>query len=136
MLSRRVRSQKGAALSGVQYEGNLFGPQSKWSSLLRRREHLQNEIARGRRHLEHLRKELAECDALVRAWPPALNGSPGKRQASVAVDSMEEYLSGWLVHLEEQLDAVVSEIEAVAQENAVEPIAPEGSMCELLRTAR
>jgi len=50
MVPQRAHSHKGAALTVSIFEANLFSPQSRWSSLLGRREHLQNEIARGRRH--------------------------------------------------------------------------------------
>jgi hypothetical protein len=140
MLSKRTRNHQGAALTVGIFEANLFGPQSKWSSLLGQREHLQNEIARGKRHLEQLRKELAECDALMQTWPstdkPAgRNSGLERRQTSLVNDSIEQFLSGWLVHLEQQLAAVVAEIQAVEQQNAAEPIFPEESMFELLRAA-
>jgi hypothetical protein len=140
MSSRRAHNHKGAALTVGSFEANLFGPQSRWSSLLRQREHLQNEIARGKRHLDQLRKDLSECDALVQAWPSTekasgRNGPLERRQPTAASESIEQFLSGWLIHLDEQLDAVVAEIQAVEQETAVEPIFPEESMFALLRAA-
>ena len=140
MLPKRARNHQGAAFTVRIFESNLFGPQSKWSSLLGQREHLQNEIARSKRHLEQLRKELAECDALVQTWPCTVqasgrNGRPEHRQASAVNESIEQFLTGWLTHLEEQLTAVVAEIQAVEQQNAAEPFYPEESMYELLRAA-
>jgi hypothetical protein len=140
MPASRVRNHKETVLTVSIFEASPFGPQTRWSSLLGQREHLQNEIARGRRHLEQLRKDLAECDALVRTWPTAdkaasRNGRNEHRRQSAINDSIEQFLSGWLVHLEEQLAAVVAEIQAVEQQNAAEPIFPEESMFELLRAA-
>jgi hypothetical protein len=137
MLSKRARNHNGAASAVSIFEANLFGPQSKWSSLLGQREHLQNEIARGKRHLEHLRKELAECDALVQTWPSKQRAAArnGRSYCSGVNESIVDFLSGWLVHLEEQLAAVVAEIQAIEQQNAAEPLCPEESMYELLRAA-
>jgi hypothetical protein len=122
------------------FEANLFGPQSKWSSLLGQREHLQNEIGRGKRHLEQLRKELVECDGLVQTWPSAekkhgRNGRTDHRYRSPVDDSIEQFLSGWLIQLEEQLAAVVGEIQALERQHAAQPVCPDESMYELLRAA-
>jgi hypothetical protein len=140
MLSKQTSNHKGAAAAVSIFEANLFGPQTKWSSLIGRREHLQKEITRGKRHLEHLRKELSECGALVQTWPPpekafGRNGRLERRRGASVNQSIEEYLSGWLIHLEEQLTAIVGEIQLIEQQNATEPICPEESMYELLRAA-
>jgi hypothetical protein len=140
MSPRRARNPKETALTVGVFEASLFGPQTRWSSLLGQREHLQNEIARGRRHLDQLRKDLAECDVLERAFPTkdkasGRNGQAERRRQLATNDSIEQFLSGWLEHLEEQLAAVVAEIQALEPHNAAEPIFPEESMYELLRAA-
>ncbi len=140
MLPQHTRNHKRAAVAVNIFEANLFGPQSRWSSLLGQRERLQIEIKRGRRHLEQLRKDLAECGALVQAWPTSGksfggNGTPNRRRAIVVNESMEEFLSGWLTQLEARLSAVTIEIEAIERDNAVEPAFPEESMFALLRAA-
>jgi hypothetical protein len=140
MSPRHAHNHKGTALAVSIFEANLFGPQSKWSSLLGQREHLQNEIARSKRHLEQLRKESLECETVVQIWPgtdkaPGRNDRLERRNRTAANESIEEFLSGWLIHLEEQLAAVVGEIQVGEQQSAVEPICPEESMYELLRAA-
>ena len=139
-MAAHTRKDKGAVLAVSMFDGSLFGPQSRWSSLLGQREHLQNEITRGRRHLAQLRKDLAECDVLLRTWPftgksPGRNGHADHGRQLAAGASIEQFLSGWLVHLEEQLAAVVAELQAVEQQSPATPIFPEESMYELLRAA-
>ena len=139
-MPARARKEKGAVLAVSMFDGSLFGPQSRWSSLLGQREHLQNEITRGRRHLEQLRKDLADCDASLRSGPPlgkppSRNGRLENPRQFATCASIEQFLSGWLLHLEDQLAAVVAEIQAVEQQSETKPIFPEESMYELLRAA-
>ena len=119
---------------------NLFGPQSKWSSLLGRREHLQHEIKRGKKYLEQHRKDLAECRAFLQAWRAdeeegANRWVPNLAQQASASDAMEQIILNWLGQLEENLGAVTKEIESFEAEGGVEPFDPEESMFELLRAA-
>jgi hypothetical protein len=121
-------------------QGNLFGPQSQWSSLLNQREHLQIEITRGRKHLERLRKDLAECGALVHSLPareeiPQRHSQVARARSLTGMDSMEDMLSAWLHQLEQMLEAVNRDIEGFEMKNRTEPLDPEGSLFALLRAA-
>ncbi len=140
MLQRRTRNQNEVALAANIFEANLFGPQSRWSSLLGQREHLENEIYRGRKYLSRLEKDLADCDALVQAWPArrprtARNGRGSRASHSMATSSMVQFLEGWLDHLQQRLTAVNREIQAMEVQNEAETILPEESMFALLRAA-
>ncbi len=140
MLPKRVRNNGGATLGFETLETSLFGPQSQWSSLLGQRELLQTEITRGKRYLDQLRKDLAACGALVQTWPcptgtARRNGRLVRRRRAAVNDSMEQFLSGWLVQLQERLLTVTQEIEALERNNVVEPFFPEESMYALLRAA-
>jgi hypothetical protein len=122
------------------FEGNPFGPQSHWSSLLGQREYLQRELARGRRSLEQLRKDLAECGAIVEAWPTAAPARGrttqwNRARSVVANDGMEHFLASWLEQLEKRLGAVTRDLEAFQTEQGTSPLVPEESMFELLRAA-
>jgi hypothetical protein len=136
MLQRRAQTYRGTALSVSTFEANLFGPQTRWSSLLGQREHLENEIHRGQKYLARLQKDLADCDALVQAWPaPARSSARNGRGAMAAKNGMVRSLLTWLNHLQERLGAVNREIEAQERENGAEACLPEESMFALLRAA-
>jgi hypothetical protein len=140
-MPRKSASNDGTAALTVGLLGaNLFGPQSPWSSLLGQREHLHHEIKRGRKYLEQLRKDLAECGALLQAWPDCDNDfengwMPSPIQQAAANDATERFLLDWLARLEERLVAVTKEIEDFESHGGLEPIKPEESMFELLRAA-
>ncbi len=140
MLQRRARNHKEAASAVSMFEANLFGPQSRWSSLLGQREHLQKEIHRGKKYLAQLQKDLADCDALVQAWPapartPVGNGRAGRARSLGATNSMVRFVSSWLDHLQERLSAVTHEIQNLERENGPDAFFPEESMFALLRAA-
>jgi hypothetical protein len=129
-----------AALTAGLFGANLFGPQSPWSSLLGQRERLQHEIKRGRKYLEQLRKDLAECGALLQAWPAVEqelgNGwMPSPAQQASVNDATEQFLLNWLERLEERLREGTREIEDFEAHRGAEPLNPEESMFELLRAA-
>ena len=129
-----------AALAVELLGANLFGPQSQWSSLLGQRERLLHELKRGRRYLEHLRKDLAECSALFQSGAAEGEGIGSRWVLSVAQqvsgnDAMEQFLLQWLERVEERLGDVNERIEAVETPDGEEPLDPEESMFDLLRAA-
>jgi hypothetical protein len=137
MLSRRTQNYRGTAFAVSTFEANLFGPQTRWSSLLGQREHLQNEIHRGAIYLARLQKDVADCTALVETWTvPRKNSSRnGHTPVLTLKNSMVRSLSLWLDHLQEQLDAVTRELQAMEKSNGADLCPPEESMFALLRAA-
>ena len=140
MPPQLARNEGTAALAVGLLGANLFGPQSPWSSLLGQREHLQHEIKRGRKYLEQLRKDLAECGALLQTWPAdeqecGFGWMPSPAQQASANDATEQFLLTWLERLEERLGAVIKEIEELETHCGLEPLDSEESLFELLRAA-
>jgi hypothetical protein len=118
----------------------LFGPQSKWSALLRQREHLQIEIQNGRRYLEQFRKDLAECAAPLMTlaqeqWQASASWTPMLVRQAASEDIIEQTLLSFLERLEERLQAVHKEIEQIQGDGHPEPLDPEEDMFALLRAA-
>ncbi len=140
MSRRHAEKQNGAAGAANKISPALFGPQSQWSLLLVQREHLQNEIHRGRKCLEQLRTDLAECGALVEGWPAFERATcrPARYVGARSIganDSMETFLTGWLDWLEDRLGAVNRGIDAFEIQTKAEPVDPEESLFALLRAA-
>jgi hypothetical protein len=120
-------------------EAPPFGPQTQWSYLVSQRELLQDEIDRGRRCLEHLRKDLRDCTTVFGSWPGSsvfktwtATAKPGKTPAK---NDMEDSLDGWLQFLEQRLGFVTEEIDALIAESATAHRDTEESMFALLRAA-
>ncbi len=140
-MPRKTEQLDGETAATVSlFPTNLFGPQSHWSSLLGEREHLQSEIKRGRKYLEQLRKDLAQCSAVLHGWPNGEKESeetPPRNlsQEIAANDAMEQFLLSWLERLEERRAAVMREIEDLQMQSSAEPLNPEEAMYELLRAA-
>jgi hypothetical protein len=118
---------------------NLFGPQSRWSLLLGQRENLLHEIARGNKYLERLRKDLAECGALLQNRPveedKEIRWLHSFTQQAWANDDLEQFLLKWLERLEEQVERVNREITALETPDGQIQRDSEESMFELLRAA-
>ncbi len=116
-----------------------FGPQSQWSYLVSQRELLQEEIDRGKRCLEQLRKDLLECTTVFGTWP----GSSGfktwtatsKQTKSGSSNEMEEFFGGWLQLLEQNLGSVTEQIDNMVAEAGSQRADTEESMFALLRAA-
>lgn len=132
-----VRSAHKAAASEARTRLYPFGPQGQWSVLLSERELLQEEIDRGRRYLEHLRKDLWESEAIFGAWAASSNAP----QASAAGEktshkyTMEAQLNGWLKVLDQTLGSVTKQLNNISVKNQEAVLEAEESMFALLRAA-
>jgi hypothetical protein len=119
-----------------------FGPQTHWSYLVSQRELLQDEIDRGRRCLEHLRKDIRECTTVFGSWPGSsvfktwtATTTPADSGAKNQKNDMEDSLDGWLQFLEQRLGYVTEEIDALIAESRGSHQDAEESMFALLRAA-
>ncbi len=116
-------------------EGNPFGPQTVWSSLLGQRELLQTEIRRGTHLLEQWRKEQLETANALLA-PLAVTGADAGAHlgaTSLSTEQIQEFLASWVGRLEQTLVAISGRIDG---EPAHEPESHgDESLFELLRGA-
>lgn len=121
------------------FQNDPFGPQNQWSWLLGERERLQREISRGQNSLEHSRrKQACRCCSLlieveqeteISAYSEAgLRSVPEHEE-----EGMERILVEWLVQLEQRLQTVTQDLEALAKDYRSVPAAPDESVLELLR---
>ncbi len=121
-------------------ETEAFGPQGRWSILLRRREILLEEI-------EHVLERLAQ----IRRDLPLYRGAtqfPAKHHqrlqprllqtgatAAPSCDSLDRLFCAWLVRLESELDSVTRRLQGLARHNEAVVDETEQSMFALLRAA-
>ena len=115
-----------------------FGPQSHWSYLVSQRELLQEEIDRGKRCLEQLRKDLLECTTVFGTWPGSSSFKTWTATSNQKIGSnteMEEFFGGWLHLLEENLGSVTKQIDNMVVEAGPAHTDTEESMFALLRAA-
>ena len=115
-----------------------FGPQSHWSYLVNQRELLQEELDRGKRCLEQLRKDLLECTTVFGTWPGSSNFKTWTSTSSQNNDSsteIEEFFGGWLHLLEQNLGSVTKQIDNMVAEAGPAHADAEESMFALLRAA-
>ena len=115
-----------------------FGPQSHWSYLVSQRELLQEEIDRGKRCLEQLRKDLLECTTVFGTWPGSSSfktWTATSNQETGSNTEMEEFFGGWLHLLEENLGSVTEQIDNMVVEAGPAHTDAEESMFALLRAA-
>jgi hypothetical protein len=116
-----------------------FGPQSHWSYLVSQRELLQEEIDRGKRCLEQLRKDLAECTTVFGTWPGSSSfktwTATSKQSKSHSSSEVEEFFGGWLNLLEQNLGSVTKEIDNMSVVSTEKRPNVDESMFALLRAA-
>jgi hypothetical protein len=112
-----------------------FGPQSRWSYLVSQRELLQEELDRGKRCLEHLRKDLFECTTVFGSWSGSSSLRTWTATSNQKNTEMEEFFGGWLHLLEENLGSVTKQIDNMVVEAGPAHTDAEESMFALLRAA-
>jgi hypothetical protein len=126
VLKRCHKHRRAGSLSA----GNLFGAQSRWSSLLVERERLESEIKHAELFLEQLRKDVAGPKV---PFSPHLSGPAGQGSDK---HSLERYVLAWLGGLQERLNHVSAEVDILMTQGEPRAECPEESLFTLLRSAR
>jgi hypothetical protein len=99
--------------------------QARWDAYLVRREQLKAEIKRGREYLEINQNDLGALRAGLENWA-AYEEICGKNplceymQSIFAREQIAQFLPAWLNRREEQLEALVREMELCAKQNGLE----------------